>query len=122
MGTRPSGGAGRAVVVIALSSFLAVSACGSSPKPGVIDRVVALCLGPGPGPPALTVIVTDRAGREAARQTVARPSYRFRFTVKRGDYIVSVFFFATGTARAVHVKAGHAVHVRLANYEPGSCI
>jgi hypothetical protein len=70
----------------------------------------------------MTVIVKDRAGKEVARQAVTRPLYRFQFTVKRGDYVVSVFFYVTRTWRSVHVKAGQTAKVSLNNYPSGGCL
>jgi hypothetical protein len=118
MGTRVPRSAGRAVAVVATGLLLAVSACGSSPKPGVIEGTATPCVPPGLSQRAWTIVVKDRAGTEVARRSVATGS-TFRFTVKRGDYVVSLRSLP-GFKISVHVVAGHSVHVPLGP-RPGVC-
>jgi hypothetical protein len=118
MGTRVSGTAGRVVAVVAVSLLLSVSACGSSPKPGVIEGRATPCVAPGLVQRVWTIVVKDRAGKEVAQQSVAW-GRTFRVTVKRGDYVVSLRSLPDFKI-PVHVVAGHTAHVPLGP-RPGVC-
>jgi hypothetical protein len=117
MSASVSGGVrrGLALAVVAISPLLVVAACSSSPKPGVIEGTARPCIGAlSTRPPVLTIIVTNHAGREVARQVVGSP-YAFRFTVVRGEYAVSASGVAADGFQAVHVRPHHTESVTLTN-------
>jgi hypothetical protein len=110
---------GLALAVQAISPLLVVAACESSPKTGVIEGTAMPCIGPGIPPtvaPVLTISVNDHAGRQVAQQTVRSP-YRFRFTIKPGDYVVNASV-REDVPKAVHVQPRRTASVALTN----SCI
>jgi hypothetical protein len=110
---------GRSLPTVAMTpscSLLLAAACESAPKPGVIDGMAMPCAGPdgfvGPRP-VLAMTVKNLAGKQLTHRTVRSP-YRFRFTIKSGDYIVTASVSAD-TPKKVHVQPGKTSSVTLMN-------
>jgi hypothetical protein len=96
--------------VLGVVNPLLIVVCGSSAKrDGTIEGTAMPC-GPFPtGATTVTVTITDRAGTQLARQTIASP-YHFHFGVTGGDYVVSA---PASTPKTVHVHPGQTASVAL---------